>query len=171
MVFYVPIRFKMKNIQKYIILLLVCLAIVQSNAIAQDPNNITPCDNASILHQADSIKQLLISKGFVLLKEASLTMENQYEIPVVVSLNAGNIYEVVFIGDISSKIYEVRMFDWSERQVIYQKKLWGDVDGNIINVSYIPQFSEHYMIKVLQTNKKRKKDLCGYLMLLKKGNH
>ncbi len=161
----------MKIIQKYIKVLLGCLVIVQSTTIAQESNKPLVCDNASILHQADSLKQLLISKGFILLKEASLTMENQYEVPVVVSLNAGNIYEVVFIGDISSKIYEVRMFDWSERQVIYQKKLWGDVDGNIINVSYIPQFSEHYMIKVLQTNKKRKKDLCGYIMLLKKGNH
>jgi hypothetical protein len=73
----------------------------------------------------------------------------------------------VFIGDISSRLYEVRMFDWTEKQVIYQKKEWGDVDGNVISYSYIPGTSEYHMIKPLQVNKKKKK-LCGYVMLFKK---
>jgi hypothetical protein len=52
--------------------------------------------------------------------------------------------------------------------VVYQKKLWGDVDGNIIAFSYIPKFSEFHMFKPVQQNKKKKGDLCGYVMLLKK---
>jgi len=59
------------------------------------------------------------------------------------------------------------MFDWSEKQVVYQKKEWGDVDGNVIRYSYIPQVSEYHMIKPLQVNKK-KKQVCGYVMLFKK---
>ncbi|NMD29472.1 MAG: hypothetical protein GYA79_07130, partial [Bacteroidetes bacterium] len=73
----------------------------------------------------------------------------------------------VFIGDITSKLYEVRMYDWNERQVVYKKNQWGDVDGNIINYDYIPRFSEYHMIKPVQVNKK-KKLLCGYVLLLKK---
>ena len=52
--------------------------------------------------------------------------------------------------------------------MVYQKKMWGDVDGNIIAFSYIPKVSEFHMIKPVQQNKKKKKDLCGYVMLLKK---
>ena len=87
--------------------------------------------------------------------------------PVIVPLNQGSFYQFVFIGDITSKLYEVRMYDWEERQVAYEKKQWGDVDGNVISYSYIPQFSEYHMMKPVQVNKK-KKNVCGYVMLLKK---
>lgn len=135
---------------------------------AQDRIRQVPCTNEAIIHQADSIKKLLINDGFVILKEASMTMESEYEMPVIVPLTQGSWYHFVFIGDITSKLYEVRMFDWNEKQVIYQKKLWGDVDGNIISYSYIPKFSEYHMIRPVQVNKKKKKDLCGYVMLLKR---
>jgi len=106
--------------------------------------------------------------GFIVLKEASITMQSEYEMPVIVPLNQGSWYQFVFIGDISSKLYEVRMFDYNEKQVVYQKKKWGDVDGNIISYSYIPQFSEYHIMKPVQVNKTKKKGLCGYVMLLKK---
>ncbi len=134
----------------------------QDNVIRQNP-----CSSESILKQADSIKQELAKSGFVVVKEASMQMESEYEMPVIVPLNEGSWYQFVFIGDMSSKLYEVRMFDWDEKQVVYQKKMWGDVDGNVISYSYIPKFSEYHMMKPVQVNKK-KKALCGYVMLLKK---
>ena len=125
------------------------------------------CNDPYILHQADSIKQEFIKQGFLVVKEASMTMESEYEMPVIVPLTQGNWYQFIFIGDVTSKLYEVRMFDWNEKQVVYQKKQWSDGDGNIISYSYIPQFSEYHMMKPVQVNKK-KKNLCGYIMLLKK---
>ena len=32
-----------------------------------------------------------------------------------------------FIGYVTSKLYEVRMYDWDEKQVAYQKNQWGNV--------------------------------------------
>jgi len=96
-----------------------------------------------------------------------MTMESEFEMPVIVPLTQGSWYQIVFIGDITSKLYEVRMYDWDEKQVVYQKKRWGDIDGNVISYSYIPDFSEYHMIKPVQVNSK-KKDICGYIMLLKK---
>ena len=125
------------------------------------------CENVSILLQVDSLKKEFEKQGFILAKEASMPMESEFEIPVVVPLRQGTWYRVIFIGDITSRLYEVRMFDWNERQVVYQKKMWGDVDGNIINYDYIPQFTEYHMIKPIQVNKK-KKELCGYFMIFKK---
>lgn len=134
---------------------------------AQDVIRQSPCSDTYILHEADSVKQELINQGFIVVKEASMTMESEYEMPVIVPLNQGSWYQCVFIGDVTSKLYEVRMFDWDEKQVAYQKKQWGDVDGNVISYSYIPEFSEYHMIKPVQVNKK-KKNMCGYVMLLKK---
>lgn len=136
-------------------------------ASAQNAARSSACGDPLLVHQADSIKQSFNKDGFVIVKEAFVPMESEYEIPVIVPLTQGAWYQFVFIGDISSRLYEVRMFDWSEKQVIYQKKMWGDVDGNVISYSYIPQVSEYHMIKPLQVNKK-KKQLCGYVMLFKK---
>lgn len=136
-------------------------------ATAQNAVRTSACADPLIVHQADSIKQSFNKDGFIIVKEAFVPMESEYEIPVIVPLTQGSWYQFVFIGDISSRLYEVRMFDWDEKQVIYQKKEWGDVDGNIISYSYIPNLSEYHMIKPLQVNKK-KKQLCGYVMLFKK---
>lgn len=155
----------MKNHLRFLILL--GLVLTGSAITAQDVIRQQPCMSQSILQQADSMKLLLAKQGFMVVKEASMQMVSEYEMPVIVPLNEGSWYQFVFIGDMTSKLYEVRMFDWNEKQVVYQKKYWGDVDGNVISYSYIPQFSEFHMIKPVQVNKK-KKDICGYVMLLKK---
>lgn len=126
------------------------------------------CEDNLINRQVDSLKTLYSGQGYTLLREASIAMESEYEMPVVMPLTQGAWYQFVFIGDYSSKLYEVRMFDWNEKQVIFQQKRWGDVDGNIISYSYIPQFSEFHMMKPVQVNKKKKRNLCGYVMLFKK---
>lgn len=127
------------------------------------------CADSFIVHQADSIKLRLSKQGFIIVKEASMMMESESEMPVIIPLTQGTLYQFVFIGDMSSRLYEVRTYDWNEKQVSYQKKQWDDEDGNVISYSYIPQFSEYHMMKSVQVNKKKKK-LCGYVMLLKKVN-
>ena len=133
----------------------------------KDVIRIQSCNDPFIQHQVDSLKDFYSKNGFMLLKEASVTMQSEYELPVIVPLTEGSWYQVIFIGDYTSKLYEVRMYDWDEKMVVYQKKQWGDIDGNIISYSYIPKFSEYHMIKPVQVNK-QKKSLCGYVMLLKK---
>jgi hypothetical protein len=135
---------------------------------SQEVIRVKPCNDTLIQRQADSLKTLYSKQGYDVMREASITMESEYEMPVVVQLQQGAFYQVVFIGDITSKLYEVRMYDWDEKQVAYQKKMWGDVDGNIISYQYRPQFTEFHMIKPVQVNKQKKKGLCGYIMLLQK---
>ncbi|MBD0286156.1 MAG: hypothetical protein ICV79_12140, partial [Flavisolibacter sp.] len=120
----------------------VCFLILFLFAVAtgfsQDVIRLQECKNPDIQRQVDSLKQSYAKDGFSVLKEASITMESEYEMPVIVPLQQGTWYQFVFIGDITSRLYEVRMYDWNEKQVVYQKKMWGDVDGNIISFSYIP---------------------------------
>lgn len=127
----------------------------------------TSCESQSYQQTIDSLKQLYTGQGYQTLREASIQMESEYEMPIVVPMNEGGLYQFVFIGDPSSRLYEVRMFDYSERQVVYKKNQWGDVDGNVISYSYVPKFTEYHMIKPVQVNKGKKK-LCGYVMLFKK---
>jgi len=154
----------------YSILFSLCVTLLLFSGKQTTAQNVirqASCLDSFISHQADSIKKYLYKQGFVIIKEASVTMESEYEMPVIVPLTEGSWYQFVFIGDITSKLYEVRMYDWNEKQVVYIKNQWGDVDGNVISYSYIPKFSEFHMMKPVQVHKK-KKILCGYVMLLKK---
>jgi hypothetical protein len=144
------------------------LLLFSTACFSQDVIKIQDCNNPYMKHQADSLKAMYAKDGFIVMKEASVAMESEYELPVIVPLDQGAWYQFVFIGEPTSKLYEVRMYDWNEKQVVYQKKMWGDIDGNIISYTYVPQFSEFHMIKPLQVNKKQKTNLCGYVMLLKK---
>ena len=148
------------------ILLSLILATIFS--FGQNVIRAQPCNDTLLQKQVDSLKGLFSQHGYSVLREASITMESEYEMPVVVQLQERALYQVVFIGDITSRLYEVRMYDWNEKMVVYQKKMWGDVDGNIISYAYQPKFSEFHMIKPVQVNKQKKKGLCGYIMLLQK---
>lgn len=163
-----PIRSYKKYPMSKPISLMLALCLFFSAARSQDVIRLQECKSDFIKGQVDSLKSLYAKDGFTVLKEASITMESEYEMPVIVPLQERSWYQFVFIGEPTSRLYEVRMFDWNEKQVVYQKKMWGDIDGNIITYSYQPQFSEFHMIRPVQVNKKQKKNLCGYVMLLKK---
>ena len=139
-----------------------CLTISAQEVIKQESCDINPFKS-----EIDSLKNAFINSGYIVLREASMTMQSEYEMPIVVPMNQGSLYQFVFIGEPTSRLYEVRMFDWNEKQVVFKQNRWGDVDGNIISYAYIPQFSEYHMIKPVQVNKTKKK-LCGYVLLMKK---
>jgi hypothetical protein len=139
------------------------LSLNAQNEVTRQQN----CDVNPYQVTADSVKAFYSQEGYIVLREASLTMESEYEMPIVLPMNADTAYQFIFIGDPTSRLYEVRMFDYSEKQVVYRKTIWGDPDGNIISFNFIPHNSEYYMIKPVQTNKNKKK-MCGYVLLMRK---
>jgi len=147
----------------YSFLLILCLPALATDPVSDSKSNRSASE---ILSQADSIKQVFAQYGYTVVREAAINMESEYELPVIVPLTEGAMYQVVFIGDPTSRIQEVRMFDYDEKQVFYQKK-WVHAEGNIISYSYQPQHSEWHMIRPVQVNKERK-NCSGYVMLLKK---
>ena len=155
----------MKN--PYLLSFAIVLAFSTASS-AQDVIRLQSCKDVLITKQVDSLKNMYTHDGYILLKEASITMESEFEMPVVVPLTGGSWYQFVFIGDYSSRLYEVRMYDWEEKMVIFRQKKWGDVDGNVISYTYIPKVSEFHMMKPVQVNKEKKKNLCGYVMLFKR---
>lgn len=149
-------------------LLILSIVLLSACSFSQELIRLQTCSNDMISRQADSLKNHYGKDGYILLKEASISMESEFEMPVIVPLTQGSWYQFVFIGDYSSRLYEVRMYDWSERMVIFRQNKWGDVDGNVIVYSYVPKFSEFHMMKPVQVNKQKKKNLCGYVMLFKR---
>ena len=148
--------------------LLLFTALLTASAGAQAPAAPSVNPDPLIAHQADSLRRLFMTNGFILMKENAVNMESQFEFPVLMQLQAGVQYQFVFIGEMSSRLYEVRMFDWAEKQVFYKKHMWGDIDGNIITYPYLSPQTEYHLLRVLQVNKQKKKDLTGYVMLFRR---
>jgi|ADGO01.1.fsa_nt_gi hypothetical protein len=152
------------KIAKLFFALLISTSLLGQNDVIRQQ----ACETNPYQQTVDSLKQLYAAQGFTVLREASMTMESEYEMPIILPMTSGTWYQFVFIGDPTSRLYEVRMYDWNEKQVVYKKNQWGDdLDGSIISFDYVPKFSEYHMIKPVQVNKKKKK-MCGYVMLLKK---
>lgn len=158
----------MENPFKNYLLVIFMIIGFSLGADGQDVIRQVSCFDSTLKNQADSIKKEMASQGFIVVREATMTMESGYEMPVIVPLTQGTWYHFVFIGDLSSKLYELRMFDYHDRQVVYQKHYGDGMQSNIISFSYIPQFTEYHVIKPVQLNKKKKKDICGYIIMFKK---
>lgn len=160
---------EMKSLTSNAFLFLTFLLLGFSAKAQKDVIRQVACYSETLKLQADSLKLVLYKQGFVVVREATMTMESEYEMPVVVPLNEGSWYHFAFIGEASSKLHEVRMFDFNEKQIIYEKRYGDGKDGsNVINYSYVPKFSEYHMIKPVQVNKKKKTDICGYFLIFKK---
>jgi hypothetical protein len=93
---------------------ILALAIASLSAVAQDDViRLENCMNETYKPQIDSLKQLFFAQGYEVVREASVKMESEYELPIVLPLTQGAWYQFVFIGDPSSRLYEVRMYDWN----------------------------------------------------------
>jgi hypothetical protein len=151
---------------KNLLLSFLLCTITYTFSFSQEVLKLQPCQDSLILQQADSIKNAVALEGFTLLRESSVTMESQYELPVIVPLQERSLYHFVFIGEHSSGQVEVRLIDSDGNMVIYEKR--GRNESNFISFSYIPKVTLYHQFRPLQVNKKKKKGLCGYVMLFKK---
>lgn len=143
-------------------------ALILALALSSKTQAQDPCKHANIIRQVDSLKSVFQRNGFTVMQEASVSMESENELPVIVPMKMGTPYQVVFIGDAESQSYEVKMFDFNEKQVFHSKSNGREGETNIISYSYTPQMSEYHLISSSQLNTERKKNLCGYILLLKK---
>lgn len=145
----------------------IILAFAFQSAFAQPVIQQKGCSNEQISAQADSIKNVFTTDGFSVLRESFISMESGYEMPVIVPLNKGEWYHVVFIGMPTARLFEMRIYDTNDNQITYEKQLGKDDKGNIISVSFKPEMNTYYMFKVLQMQKKMR-DMCGYILLMKR---
>lgn len=143
------------------------IMLINFEGNAQPMANADGKNEETMDRQADSLINLFLEQGFEMVRQATVAMKSQYEKPIILSLKKGTWYRVIFIADKSSKLYEIRMYDWNEKQVVYENQKPKDAGGNIINYDYIPRFTEFHMIKPLQINKK-KKNVFGQMLLFKK---
>ncbi|HRG94475.1 MAG TPA: hypothetical protein PLZ10_16070, partial [Chitinophagaceae bacterium] len=66
------------------------LILFSVNSFSQNVIRQQSCSNESISKQADSLRELYTKDGYVLVREASMSMESEFEMPVIVPLTQGS---------------------------------------------------------------------------------
>lgn len=155
----------MNHFNTNILLLLVFVSFSINHVKAQEVIRQAPCFDASMKRQADSLIKSMALQGFKMIREAAMSMENNYEMPVIVPFTAGAGYQIAFIGDAKANLYEVRMFDYAEKQIVYKKQ---GIENNIISYSFIPNSTEYHMIKPVQAGKRKIKKFCSFILIFRK---
>lgn len=149
-------------------ILLLSLCFYQSSAQLNEVVKQVPCQDTMIMRQADSLIQRFQLDGFSIMMARPFSIPNGYELPIIFPLKKGGLYQMAFIGEKASRVYEVRLMDMEAHLAVKQRKMWGDVDGNIISFAYIPLATENYYTRYYQQQAGKKETLCGYFLLMKK---
>lgn len=148
---------------RYILLILTIL-ISATNSYAQRDQ--LGCMDKSIRVQAEQFKRDFKAQGLEVFKDAMITMTPKEPTAVAVQLNAGQLYQLVYIGsNKASKIY-FELFDGQDNKIA-EKKLDKPTDNNFLVYSFIPQKSDVYLL-VLTQKIKGNKNVCGSFTIMQK---
>ena len=101
-------RYLLRALMKkpYLVLLTLTMSILSANS-QSNVIKLQSCNDQLIAHQVDSLKKLYTDDGFLLLKEASITMESEFEMPVIIPLTQGSRYQFIFINRFQNIIQSI----------------------------------------------------------------
>jgi hypothetical protein len=123
------------------------------------------CMDKGIRLQADEIKQHYVNQGCGVYRDAMLNMSSMTPSPVVVQLEKGEMYQIIFVGTLEVYRMNLEMFDANENKLIERFVFKNRQQPNYIIVNFIPERSDDYLFTLMQKLKNR--DMCGSFCILK----
>ena len=151
---------------KQLVLFSFLLAFIASfTTIAQRPN--VGCMDKNIRLQADEIKQHYTAQGFVVYRDAMLNMESQVPSSVIVELEKGEMYQIIYVGTPEVYRMNLEMFDQSENKLLERFVFKNRQQPNYILVNFIPERTDAYLFSMQQKLKNRR--MCGSFCILRMG--
>ena len=136
---------------------------ISCNTFAQKPS--VGCIDKSIRLQADEIKHHYTDQGFKVYRDAMVNMESQEPFPVMVSLEAGHMYQVVFVGH--PAVYRIKMevYDGSDNKIDQQFVMRSKGQSNYLLYNFVPERTDMYLFTFMQ--KLKNESMCGSLCIMK----
>lgn len=124
------------------------------------------CMDKTIRVQSEQIKRDFLSQGLQVYKDAMLSMDNREPYPVAIQLNAGQLYQFVFVGNAAANRLYFELFDGNDKKLA-EKTLEKAESNKYIIYSFIPQKTDIYLL-VLSQKVKKGKEICGSLTVMQK---
>lgn len=138
------------------------------DAVAQKKASPAPvgCVDPVIRLQGDAIKQHYVSQGFKVYRDAMLNMESMMPFPVVVQLNRGQLYQIIYVGHPAATNHKMVLYDGADRQMderIISRRHDSDPTNYII-YSFVPARTDMYMFTFM--SRLKNEDMCGSLCIV-----
>ncbi len=134
-----------------------------------DPRQIVGCQDPVLRAQADDIKKHFTEQGFKVYRDAMISMESMQPFPIMVQLQKGQLYQIIFVGQQAASNHRMVMYDGNDRKVdekfIYKR---GGKDGgaptNYLIYEYVPERTDTYLFEFL--TRLKNKQFCGSVCIV-----
>lgn len=123
------------------------------------------CMDGAIRTQAQTIKEHYQKQGFDLYRDAMFTMERDQQVPVILTLQRGQIYEIIFVAHPAFKSMKLNIFDGQDERVKELEGVRNRDQPNYLIFSFTPTKTDNYLIMSEQNTKLRQ--MCGSFFVLK----
>lgn len=151
-------------------LTLILMASVSGPVYAQKraPEQPVGCVDPTLRAQADEIKQHYTSQGFVVFRDAMINMSSMEPFPVVVQLNRGHLYQIVFVGQAAATNHKLVVYDGADHQIderfVSRSRGLDANQTNFIIYEFVPERTDMYMLTFM--SRLKNKDFCGSVCIL-----
>lgn len=152
-------------------LLTVILLSISTLGYAQQQAPRIGCKDATLLVQSTELKESLTKQGFEVINDAMLSMDSKDNFPIVVRMQSGVYYQVIFLGNTRSKRMNLELYDVNQKKIITKEQQPLNQTSNIISFSFTPPTNGDYTFILSQTMKqemfKPKESVCGSFTIMR----
>ena len=161
----------MKSIQ----LLYILLLSFSLKGMAQQTAPNIGCKDPNLLVQATELRAGLTAQGFELLNDAMISMPSKDDFPIVVRMQAGMFYQIIFIGNTRSKKMQLSLFDPQQQLILEKQQTPLNQSSNVISFSFTPSTTGDYQFTLNQAMKQGLLDarmtVCGSFSIMRLKKH
>jgi hypothetical protein len=147
---------------------IIAMAISFTNIAFAQKGTVAPvgCVDPSMRLQADGIKQHFTSQGFKVYRDAMINMESMIPFPVMVQLNRGHLYQIIFVGHPAATNHKVVLYDGADNKIDekFITRRHGQDKTNYIIYSFVPERTDMYMFTFM--TRLKNENMCGSVCIV-----
>jgi len=117
------------------------------------------CIDPGLRQQAHEMKQGFEAQGFEVMRDAMIHMSDRVPFPVVIDLEKGVFYQIIFIGNTRAARLTLETYDSQNKRMDERVSATGKNQPNYISFSFTPEKTGPYVFSLLQ--KMKRKGFCG----------
>lgn len=145
-------------------LALSCSFLAVSPALHAQQKASVGCIDGAIRLQAQEMKDYYLKQGFEVFRDAMISMSSMEPYPVIVQLQKGTFYQIIFVGNTADSKIKLELYDGHDNKLDEKTVERNREQPNYISYSITPENSDTYMFMLMQ--KLKNKEMCGSFTIL-----
>lgn len=143
-----------------------CAAVPAHAQQQAEPRQAVGCHDPVLRAQADDIKKHFTEQGFKVYRDAMINMESMQPFPIVIQLQKGQLYQIIYVGQQAATNHRMVMYDGNDRKIDERfvfKKLGKDVTNYMV-YEFVPERTDTYLFEFM--TRLKNKQFCGSVCIV-----